>query len=56
MEDNTRSDRIIGENQLEQGQCQAKHDWDDAGDGDDKNRVQMTSDDANDRQSSTHRW
>ena len=25
-------------------QRQTKHDWDDAGDGDDKNRVQMTND------------
>ena len=32
------------ENQCEQGQRQTKHDWDDASDGDDKNRVQMTID------------
>ena len=40
------------EDQCEQGQRQTKDDWDDAGDGDDKNRVQMTKDerdDANDR-------
>ena len=40
------------EDQCEQGQRQTKDDWDDAGDGDDKIRVQMTKDerdDANDR-------
>ena len=36
------------ENQCEQGQCQTKHDWDGAGDGDDKNRAQMTNDERND--------
>ena len=32
----------MGENQCEQ--VPTKHDWDDAGEGDDKNRVQMTND------------
>ena len=44
------------ENQREQGLRQTKHDWHDAGDGDVKNRVQMTSDerhDANDSQALT---
>ena len=57
-EDNTKSYGCKVENQCEQGQCQTKHGWDDAGDGDDKNRVQMTNDerdDAKDSQS-THRW
>ena len=27
---------------------QTKHDWDDSGDGDDKNRLQMTNDDRDD--------
>ena len=40
-EKNARSDGSKGENQCEQGQRQTKHDWDDAGDGDDKNKVQM---------------
>ena len=31
-----RSDGCKGENQCEQGQCQTKHDWDDASDGDNK--------------------
>ena len=38
------------------GQCQTKYGWDDAGDGDDKNRVQMTNggrDDVNDSQALT---
>ena len=38
------------------GQRQTKHDWDDAGDGEDKNRVQMTEDerdDVNDSQALT---
>ena len=47
-EDNARSDGSKGENQCEQGQCQTKHDWDDASDGDDKNRVQMTNDEGDD--------
>ena len=37
-----------GKNQGEQGQHQTTHDWDDAGDGDDTNKVQMTN--ANDSQ------
>ena len=37
-----------GRTECEQGQCQTKHDWDDAGDGDDKNRVQMTNDERDD--------
>ena len=41
-----------GENQCEQGQCRTKDDWDDVGDGDDKNRVQMTNDEGNDRNDS----
>ena len=44
------------ENQRELGQCQTQYDRDDAGDGDDKNRVQMTNDerdDANDGQAVT---
>ena len=34
-----------------------KHDWDDAGDGDDKNRVQMTNDERDDAKNSqsTHK-
>ena len=55
-EDNKRSDGSKGENHCEQGQCQTKHDWGDAGDGDDKNRVQMTGDerdDTNDSQALT---
>ena len=47
-EDNARSDGSKGENQCQQGQCKTKHDWDDAGDGDDKNRVQMTNDECDD--------
>ena len=43
-EDNARIDESNRENQCEQGQCQTKHDWDTAGDGDDKNRMQMTND------------
>ena len=31
-----------------QGQCQNRRDWDDAGEGDGKNRVQMTNDEHND--------
>ena len=52
-EDKARSDGSKGEKQCEQGQRQTKHDWDDAGDGDDENSVQMTNDerdDANDSQ------
>ena len=37
-EDNERSDESKGGNQCDQGQCRTKHDWDDAGNGDDKNR------------------
>ena len=44
MEDNARIDGSKVENQCKQGQCQTNHDWDGAGDGDDKNRVQMTID------------
>ena len=50
-ENNAGSDGSKGENHCEQGKT--KHDWDDAGDGDDKDRVQMTHDerdDANDSQ------
>ena len=53
------SNGSMGETQCEQGQRQTKHDWDDAGDGDDKNRVQMTNDerdecdDTNDSQTLT---
>ena len=47
-EDNARSDGSKVENRCEQGQCQTKRDEDDAGDGDDKNRAQMTSDEGND--------
>ena len=43
-EDIARSNGSKVENQCEQGQCQTKHDWGDAGDDDDKKRVQMTSD------------
>ena len=45
--------RVPGEKQCDEGQCQTKHGWDDAGDVDDKNRVQTTDDgrdDANDSQ------
>ena len=54
-EDNARSDVRKGENQCEQRQRQAKHDWDGAGDGGDKNRVQTTHGerDANDSQALT---
>ena len=54
--DNARSVEGKWENHREQRQCQTKHDWNDAGDGDDKNRVQMTNDerdDANDSQALT---
>ena len=50
------SDGGKGENQLEQGQRQIEHDHDDAGDGDDKNNLQMTNDerdDTNDSQALT---
>ena len=47
-EDNGRSDGSKEENQCEKGQRQAKHDWDDAGDDEDKNRAQMTSDERDD--------
>ena len=47
-EDKARSDGSKGENQCEQGQRQTKHDWDDAGDGDDENSVQMTNDERDD--------
>ena len=43
--------------QREPGQRQTKHDWDDAGDGDDKNRVQLKNDehdDVNNSQALTH--
>ena len=56
QEGNARSDESKGENQCEQGQCQTKYDWDDAGCGDDKDRVQMTDDerdDVNDSQALT---
>ena len=55
-ENKARSDGRKGENQCEQGQRQTKHDWDNTGDGDDKNRVQMTNnerDNANDSQALT---
>ena len=51
-ENNARSDGSKGENQCEQGQRRTKHDWDDAGDGDDKNRVQMTNDERDDAKNS----
>ena len=56
MGTNAGSDGRKGENQCEQGQRQTKHDWDDAGGGDDKNRVQMIidqRDDTNDGQALT---
>ena len=58
MGTNAGSDGRKGENQCEQVQRQSKHDWDDAGGGDDKNRVQMINDQRDDieRRSSTHRW
>ena len=55
-ENSVRSHGSKGENHCEQGQRHTKHDLDDAGDGDDKNRVQMTNDerdDANDSQALT---
>ena len=55
-ENNARSDGSKGKNQCEWGHRQTIHDWDDAGDGDDTNRVQMTTDerdDANDSQALT---
>ena len=56
-ENNARSAGSKAEHQCEQGQRQTKHDWDDAGDGDGRNRVQMTNDEREERerQSSTHR-
>ena len=54
-ENNAGSDGNTGEN-CAQGQRQIKHDGDGAGDGDDKNRVQMTTDerdDTNDSQAPT---
>ena len=36
------------EKQLEQGQRQIEHDWDDAGDGEDENKLQMTNDERDD--------
>ena len=38
-----------GENQCEQRQRQTKLEWNDAGDGDDKNRVQKTNDERDER-------
>ena len=38
-EKNATSDGSKGENQCEQGQRHTRNDWDDAGGGDDKNRV-----------------
>ena len=47
-EHNAGSDGCKEKNQCEQGQRQTKHDSDDAGDGDDKNGVQMTNDERDD--------
>ena len=55
-ENKATSDGSKAEDQCEQEQRQTKDDWDDAGDADDKNRVQMTNDerdDANDSQALT---
>ena len=48
-ENNGGSEGSKGENHCEQGQRQTKHDWDGAGDGGDKNRVQMTNDERDER-------
>ena len=48
-ENNAGSDGSMGGNRCEQGQRRTKHEWDDAGDGDDKNGVQMTHDERNER-------
>ena len=53
---NARSDESEGGNQCEHGQYKTKHEWDNVGDGGDKNRVQMINDerdDANDSQALT---
>ena len=50
---NARSDESKGENQCEQGQAQTKHEWDDMGERDGRNRPQMASDDATDSQALT---
>ena len=42
-----------GENRCGQGQTQTKHDWDVVNDGDDRDRLQMADDDANDSQALT---
>ena len=42
-----------GENRCGQGQTQTKHDWDVVNDGDDRERLQMADDDANDSQALT---
>ena len=47
-ENTATSDGSKGENHCEQGQRQTKHDWDDAGDGDDKNKVQVNNGERND--------
>ena len=54
-ENNARSDGSKEEDQCEQGQRRTKDDWDDAGDGDDKNRVQMTKDERDDANESEAR-
>ena len=38
-EGNAKSDESEGENRREQGQTQTKHEWDDMGDGDDREQT-----------------
>ena len=52
-EGNARSDESEGEDRREQGRTQTKHEWDGMSDGDDKDRPQMSDDDANDSQALT---
>ena len=48
-----RSDESKGEDRCGQGQTQTKHEWDGTSDGDDRERPQMTDDDASDSQGLT---